>query len=199
MDGRDFLAWQRGFGISTGATPADGDANGDQAVDALDLGIWQQNYGTSSLLAALAAVESTSVELPASELLAALISDPLPTLSSDAVASLIVADNSLKGFLVLPTVGQPTTGLLSRASESTGESATLASGVANDAIQPGIQHRVATSPPSEFSIVALDQESADLGPLALAWDQFADEMVQGVTEAFSLARSPRSLRRWLRN
>jgi hypothetical protein len=29
MDGGDFLTWQRGFGITTGAQQADGDATGE--------------------------------------------------------------------------------------------------------------------------------------------------------------------------
>jgi len=45
--GLDFLAWQRGSGITSGASIGDGDANGDEKVDGLDLDIWQQNYAVS--------------------------------------------------------------------------------------------------------------------------------------------------------
>jgi hypothetical protein len=48
VDGRDFLAWQRGFGTAGTATLADGDANGDGNVNELDLEIWQAQYGTSN-------------------------------------------------------------------------------------------------------------------------------------------------------
>jgi hypothetical protein len=48
VDGRDFLAWQRGFGTAGTATLADGDANGDGNVNELDLEIWQSQYGTSN-------------------------------------------------------------------------------------------------------------------------------------------------------
>lgn len=48
VDGRDFLAWQRGFG-STNATKAQGDANNDQVVNQADLAIWQTQYGTVAL------------------------------------------------------------------------------------------------------------------------------------------------------
>jgi hypothetical protein len=48
VDGRDFLAWQRGFGTS-GATQGDGDADHDEDVDGDDLGVWQEQYGTSQL------------------------------------------------------------------------------------------------------------------------------------------------------
>jgi hypothetical protein len=44
-DGNDFLAWQRGFGTPTGALRANGDANGDGAVDATDLDVWKGDFG----------------------------------------------------------------------------------------------------------------------------------------------------------
>ena len=53
VDGRDFLAWQRGFG--TGTTLAQGDANGDKTVDATDLAIWQSQYDNPANLASAAA------------------------------------------------------------------------------------------------------------------------------------------------
>ncbi len=56
IDGSDFLAWQRGFGTSTGATRADGDADNDGDVDASDLVVWQATYG--QLLDGLAAASS---------------------------------------------------------------------------------------------------------------------------------------------
>lgn len=40
VDGRDFMAWQRGLGRIS-ATPADGDGNGDGLVNAADLTIWR--------------------------------------------------------------------------------------------------------------------------------------------------------------
>ena len=45
VDGIDFLAWQRGAGISSGAQPGDGDGNGDGRVDTDDLPVWAINYG----------------------------------------------------------------------------------------------------------------------------------------------------------
>ena len=47
VDGRDFLAWQRGFGITSGATAAQGDADSDGDVDRHDLAMWREEYGTS--------------------------------------------------------------------------------------------------------------------------------------------------------
>jgi hypothetical protein len=52
VQGRDFLAWQRGFGLSAGATSADGDADGDMDVDAADLARWEQAFGQTAVIAA---------------------------------------------------------------------------------------------------------------------------------------------------
>jgi hypothetical protein len=71
IDGRDFLTWQRGFGLLNDAELSDGDANGDGDVDAVDLAIWQAQFGTASELIAMSAQvpEPTVVNL----LLVALI------------------------------------------------------------------------------------------------------------------------------
>jgi len=45
VDGADFLAWQRGFGTPNADKP-DGDANNDVVVDAVDLGIWENHFGS---------------------------------------------------------------------------------------------------------------------------------------------------------
>lgn len=45
VDGRDFLVWQRGYGKLIDALHADGDANGDGAVNQLDLSVLQNQYG----------------------------------------------------------------------------------------------------------------------------------------------------------
>jgi hypothetical protein len=54
VDGRDFLAWQRG----------NGDADGDGIIGAADLIFWQQQYGIGSLVA-----ESTAVPEPTTGML----------------------------------------------------------------------------------------------------------------------------------
>lgn len=60
VDGTDFLAWQRGFGITSGATKAQGDGNADGAVDSTDLGIWKMNFGSTPAVAAAGAVPEPS-------------------------------------------------------------------------------------------------------------------------------------------
>ena len=52
VDGFDFLAWQRGFGITSGASHALGDADRNGAVDAADLAMWNGQLGMSARLAA---------------------------------------------------------------------------------------------------------------------------------------------------
>ena len=57
VDGRDFLAWQRGYGITApNATKGDGDADDDTDVDGDDLVVWQDQYGTEPELSAFGAL-----------------------------------------------------------------------------------------------------------------------------------------------
>ena len=65
VDGSDFLAWQRGFGSDAGsgnvAPQASGNANGDQAIDADDLTIWQEQFGP--VLMVLAASTDSTISM----------------------------------------------------------------------------------------------------------------------------------------
>jgi hypothetical protein len=45
VDGRDFLIWQRNYGMTENATRQNGDANGDGRVDGQDLAIWRAGFG----------------------------------------------------------------------------------------------------------------------------------------------------------
>jgi len=69
VDGFDFLAWQRGFGL-TSATKSDGDANGDGNVDSDDLAIWEQQFST--VPAPLVALSTSEVVESATNYQAAL-------------------------------------------------------------------------------------------------------------------------------
>jgi len=62
-DGLDFLTWQRGLGISSGAKLSDGDANEDGSVDQDDLAIWLQQMGSVSSQAAIRTVPEPSTWL----------------------------------------------------------------------------------------------------------------------------------------
>ncbi len=75
VDGDDFLAWQEGFGISSGALREDGDANGDGAVNQEDYDLWDSNFGTGEVAGA---VVSTTVPEPACLLLLAVLLLGLP-------------------------------------------------------------------------------------------------------------------------
>jgi hypothetical protein len=56
VDGADFLAWQRGFGTTSGGTLANGDANGDGAINGDDLTIWKNQYGTAQVAPTTASI-----------------------------------------------------------------------------------------------------------------------------------------------
>jgi hypothetical protein len=65
VDGADFLAWQRGFGMAA-PSYSNGDFNGDGVVDGADLGVW------TAVLGAAASVQTASVPECCSALLALL-------------------------------------------------------------------------------------------------------------------------------
>lgn len=65
VDGRDFLIWQRGFGLTRQQDNALGDANFDGRIDGEDLEVWQQQYGSG-----MQVVATTIVPEPAGWLLA---------------------------------------------------------------------------------------------------------------------------------
>ena len=60
VTGIDFSLWQRGLGITSGATRVDGDADGNGAVNALDLTQWQTQYGTTPASPAAAPIPEPS-------------------------------------------------------------------------------------------------------------------------------------------
>ena len=63
VDGNDFTAWQRGFGIAAGATLQQGDANGDGAVNGADLDVWKMQFGNPAAAQATAAVPEPTAGL----------------------------------------------------------------------------------------------------------------------------------------
>ncbi len=60
IDGRDFLAWQRGAGVPNPSL-ADGDANGDGLVDSADLEVWQNQYGAPPITATIASYSASEI------------------------------------------------------------------------------------------------------------------------------------------
>ncbi len=76
VDGTDLLTWQDGFGITSGATRAQGDGTGDGKVDGADLSLWTTQYGTvppGALTALTTVPEPTSVCLFASAILTQML------------------------------------------------------------------------------------------------------------------------------
>jgi hypothetical protein len=71
VDGEDFLVWQRGVGITSGAQLDDGDANGDGAVNAADLTVWKNNFASAA--AAASAVPEPTAAAVATVALAGLL------------------------------------------------------------------------------------------------------------------------------
>jgi len=65
VDGGDFLAWQRGFNLSSGAIKGDGDANGNGGVNSTDLALWEAQFGQPLPLIGGLAVASTAIPEPA--------------------------------------------------------------------------------------------------------------------------------------
>ena len=53
MDDADFLVWQRTFGSTT---LAEADGNGNGVVDAADLAIWRDTYGTVASTSTIASI-----------------------------------------------------------------------------------------------------------------------------------------------
>jgi hypothetical protein len=49
VDGRDFLIWQRGYGLTGQSNNSHGDATGNGTVGGEDLAIWQGQFGSTSL------------------------------------------------------------------------------------------------------------------------------------------------------
>jgi hypothetical protein len=67
VDGKDFLIWQRGFGV--GANNGTGDANGSGTVDAADLAVWSSRFGGPAAVAGTA----SSIPEPSTAALALML------------------------------------------------------------------------------------------------------------------------------
>jgi len=63
VDGLDFLIWQQNVGTLTGANLAMGDANGDGAVNDLDLTVWKGSFGAPATAAIARVPEPPSLIL----------------------------------------------------------------------------------------------------------------------------------------
>ena len=66
VDGDDFLTWQSGFGIESGAYRLDGDADADGDVDGDDFLAWQSQFGSGGAAEAGGSAPSASAPEPSS-------------------------------------------------------------------------------------------------------------------------------------
>jgi hypothetical protein len=56
VDGRDFLIWQRGYGLTSETGKANGNANADTFVDDADYAAWKLKFGGPPAVAAATGV-----------------------------------------------------------------------------------------------------------------------------------------------
>jgi hypothetical protein len=72
VDGKDFLVWQRGFGLTGQTNKSAGDANGDGNVNDADLTLWKDSFGgpPPALSAVSAIPEPASMAMAAVALVA---------------------------------------------------------------------------------------------------------------------------------
>jgi len=118
-DGNDFLLWQRGFGTpAPNANLMDGDADGNKAVEAVDLTVWQSTFGQNTNPAAVAALQLASVaeasvaESSGTGAVASELTDAAMVLGSDFLGmtfsgiGMAVVDSDLfgRGQLVEPSL-----------------------------------------------------------------------------------------------
>lgn len=61
VDGRDFLLWQRGFGLGGQLNNSQGDATGNGSVGGEDLAVWQGQFGASGSPASAVSVPEPSI------------------------------------------------------------------------------------------------------------------------------------------
>lgn len=61
VDGRDFLLWQRGFGLGGQVNNSQGDASGNGSVGGEDLAVWQGQFGANAAPASAVAVPEPSI------------------------------------------------------------------------------------------------------------------------------------------
>jgi hypothetical protein len=93
VDGSDFLAWQRGYGTTVGATKPDGNSDDDEDVDASDLAAWQVSFG--NLSAAPRSFAASSEQLATPSVQRAITAPPLG-LRAELVDAAIAMDQALR-------------------------------------------------------------------------------------------------------
>jgi hypothetical protein len=91
VDGLDYLAWQRGFGITENAARSDGNADNDEDVDADDLVVWQNAFGPAVAAAQPLMAAATSAASAPTLTAAVPSQSQLTPETADAALTLIAA------------------------------------------------------------------------------------------------------------
>jgi CSLREA domain-containing protein len=86
VDGRDFLSWQRGYGlVGAAATLVRGNADFDTDVDGNDLSIWQDQYGETQDIVATLIYNDSSILFPITGLGGSTQTSTIPFEDEDSV------------------------------------------------------------------------------------------------------------------
>lgn len=171
VDGRDFLAWQRGFGIvAPNAEIEDGDADADLDVDSDDLSVWQQQYGTAAPLVAQVALAATESEPVESAPLGVL-----PPSTSESTVDLSLASSKLGGVALTEEAD---------GTSSTREAASQAQPLESFSSEPLRQIDAgagsSVSSPAGTSTLNVDERQTSEGPSP--WEGVLDEAFASVFE-----------------
>ena len=112
VGGIDFFAWQRGVGITSGASRADGDADSDGVVDGNDLATWREQYGTSAAVSAVLAPSIQEEGQSRIEIDSSLQESPLVNLElQPTTATNTPQETQLESDVSLASVAQRAVGL----------------------------------------------------------------------------------------
>jgi hypothetical protein len=103
VDGGDYIIWQQHAGLNAGATRAQGDANGDGAVNSDDLAAWKSQFGAIGSEAAVAPAITSVGQAPAAVALVAQTGGATPATDPARDASDDVSELAGSG---VPAAGQ---------------------------------------------------------------------------------------------
>jgi hypothetical protein len=168
VDGRDFLAWQRGYGTpAPTAVKSQGDADNDLDVDGADLSVWELQYGGPAPLVA------SSLESAAAEFSTAADPEPVANVASltkHSVSSADLIDLALAAHLANELIGT---------SDDT-EVATPSLSFVDSSIEPVLWSDGATSSglstQASTALAAQEPSTTELSP----WEDALDEAFASV-------------------
>ncbi|TWU28062.1 S8 family serine peptidase [Bythopirellula polymerisocia] len=202
VDGRDFLAWLRGYGTNSGAAPSQGDANSDGKVNGVDLQQWRVDYGTSSapIVAAVTAGgndgEDSSNGFNTSDVDAELVVLPAPVIAPLSTVGITVpsytTEQSFSSLSQVVNFGSSskssslssnTTEVSAQESTATRPSQRILNGVANEVVNRRASYRPPTaSIAARLETHRIDQvfeQSSEVAEIGLALLEGTSRRQQG--------------------